>query len=462
MKLSRRPFLTLCGASMLSPLLIERMTSPAWAQDDGSDEIDPILAEVLQQEMAESLTEQLLPESDSEVTFLAASRGMGGIARRDKLLQLLTKFNKAYRAEGDGISTWPEDEKSLDYRHLAELGDRGGARTDTFVLNHRSLLRLSIANGYSPRLAGTRRVVFGLRGCRIVSGAGRHRSSVRLVEATPNHFDRRCVIGVWDRRRRTVAVFEGSTVPNRVQVELHWLWAQYQREGRRVDNPGQWMTNLLPQGLYEYEVGTHLAGAMPRRRRQPGALRQVIAVPVLRAQNSASFTFDETWDYATKPVGDNIHASVYDDYFIGFSSQGCQTVLGNYKPKGLRANGPWRQFRRALNLLAIDRNTQTTGNDCERYPYLLTTGREARLHASARPQAEAAGLRRVRYGSQGPHVLAVQRLLARRDLMTSEPSGLFDRDSVVGWIEFQKQNDLPADAVVTASIARQFSLPNWT
>ena len=449
--MSRRPFLALAGATVIAP-----WSRSAFAQDDSDD---PELDEILDQELAESLTEALPPGPVTEIGFVAATRRLQTVNKRDKLRVLLKKLQRSYRAKGDRISTWPKDDQSVDYRHLAALGAQGAFRRRAFRIDHRVLERLATANGYIGRVHRSPKVIFGLRGCRLAQPPGGHERRVKLVEARPNHFERRCVIGVWDRRRRTIAAFEGSTVPNRVQVELHWLWAEYERRGTPTGSPGLWMTNLLPQGLYEYEVGTHLDGAMPRARRQPGALRQVSVAPVLRARKSASYTFDEYWDYASEPVGDNIHASVYDDYFIKFSSQGCQTVAGHYRPRGFDPRGGWADFRRALDLLPIDKNTQTTGNDWERYPYLLSTGREARLHAGAR--RTPMNWTRVRFGSQGARALAVQQRLAREGLLNSRPDGDFGRDSTVALIEFQKKHGLPTDAVMTTELARRFNLPHW-
>ncbi|MEL7369301.1 MAG: peptidoglycan-binding domain-containing protein [Myxococcota bacterium] len=444
MELARRPFLALCGATVLGS-----GARRAWAEDV----TDPMLEELIEQELAESLAETLPPKPLDRGAFLAASRNLQTVNKRDKLRQLLIVLKREYAKRGDRISTWPADARSLDYRHLLALGSRAKHRTRPFTLTHTVLTRIAMANGYTDRIQKDRRVIFGLRGCRIVKSSDRN--TVRLVEAIPNHFERRCVLGVWDRRRRTVDVFEGSTVPNRVQVDLHWLWAEYERKGTPTNSPGLWMTNLLPQGLYEYEVGTHLEGAWPRARRQPGSLRQVDAVPVLRARNSASYTFDEHWDFAEKPVGDNIHASVYTDYFIGFSSQGCQTVAGNYRPRGFRARGEWASFRQALGLLNIDRNTQTTGNDHERFAYLLTTGREARLHATA-PRSIRAKMARARIGTRSKDVMAVQRVLAREGQLNQAPDGHFDRATAVALVEFQRQRGVPTDAVVTPEFIQQF------
>ncbi|MEM7674773.1 MAG: peptidoglycan-binding domain-containing protein [Myxococcota bacterium] len=447
MALARRPFLALCGAAMFGP-----DARRAFAQEA----VDPMLEELIEQELAESLNETLPPKPLERGAFLAASRNIQTINKRDKLRELLIILKREYEKKGDRISTWPADERSLDYRHLLALKGRARYSRKPFTLTHTILTRLASANGYMTRIQDDRRVIFGLRGCRIARATNAAQRSVRLVEAIPNHFERRCVLGVWDRRRRTVAVFEGSTVPNRVQVDLHWLWADYERRGTATKSPGLWMTNLLPQGLYEYDVGTHLEGAWPRSRRQPGSLRQVDAVPVLRARNSASYTFDEHWDYASKPVGDNIHASVYTDYFIGFSSQGCQTVAGNYRPRGYIDRGAWSSFRRALGLLSIDKNTQTTGNDHERFAYMLTTGREARLHATA-PRSVRATLTRARIGTRGREVMAVQRVLARQGLLDRAPNGHLDRSTAVALIEFQRLRGVPTDAVITPEFIRAFT-----
>lgn len=64
--------------------------------------------------------------------------------------------------------------------------------------------------------SGQDQVLFGLRGCKIVSGAseGAFVNSVQLSEDLPDHFLFLCVLGVWKRSARQIAVLTGSTVPN--------------------------------------------------------------------------------------------------------------------------------------------------------------------------------------------------------------------------------------------------------
>ncbi len=446
--MQRRTFVTMVGATALTPLGVRE----AWARLSRG-----ALNTMVAQELAESLSEPV-PLGRRFATYAEAVRN-GRPQRKERAIRrLLPQLERRVTRRRDRINPWPIDAQSIDYRHLLELGQLGRPKPDVFILNHGALLALSKANGFEERLQESRKVVFGLRGCVVVEAGSGPQWKVKLKEATPNHVDRRCVIGVWDRFDATVAVFEGSTVPDRVQVELHRRYARFAAKKTTTD-PGIWRASLLPQGLYEYRLGTHLEGAPPELQ-QPRSLLLNRPAPVLRAQTSLSYTIDEYWDYARYAVGHNIHASMYLTDFLEFSSAGSQTVYGRYWPPGRRATGPWGHFRRALGIDDIQDTPDATPEVTE-FPYLLTTGREARLHAQASRRADRSPFIRVRYGCRGPRALAAQQLLKDAGLLRSAVDGAFGRDSAVALLEYQKRQRLPRDGVITPSLAQRMNLRDW-
>ena len=444
--------MTVAGATAIAPLV----SRSAWATLSRAER-----AAVIRQALAESLTEPMLLPDRSFASYERALQRARPSARQRAASRTLRLLERRFAERRGRMSTWPDDDKSIDYRHLLSLGSTGSASPAIFTLNHGTLARIAEANAYTPRLQEFRRVMFGLRGCEIVEASGTYQPTVRLKESTPDHFGRRCVIGIWDRFDARIAVFSGSTVPNRLHVELHRQYARWRkasRDGRRrtqVTDPGVWRTHLLPQGLYDYRVGTHLPQADTSR--QPGALMLAKPAPVLRAASGLSYTHTEQWDYLDYPPGNGIHASVYLTDFLKFSSAGSQTVYGRYLPAGRRATGPWGHFRNALELEPIDPATGRTAGNGQEIPYMLTTGREARVHAFSL-RRDITPLLRLRYGSRGPRAEAAQRALAGLGLLKSDVDGKFGRDSAVAVLELQRKRGLPRDAVITPELRRALGI----
>ena len=427
--------MTMCGATALSSFT----ATPAWAKIGRG-----VMAVMLERELAESASEHLHVGSELSWAQAEALHSIG--AKTRALRAALIRIERNVRARGDRINPWPKDADSVDYRHLLALGRPSRYSRRTFTLNHGVLQKLAQANGYDGRLAESAKVAFGLRGCQIVEAGSGPQPTVRLREARPNHVDRRCVIGVWDRFNATVAVYEGSTVPSRIHLELHRA------------QPNQWPCHLLPQGLHEFVGGTHLERA-PAHLRQPGALLQAKACPVLRPRGDLALTHQGSWDAAVRPIGNAIHASVYLTDFIKFSSQGAQTVYGRYWPQGRRPTGPWAYFRAALGLEDVDLAAQNSPSDGQTFPYLLCTGREARLHATG--ARDPSPMRRVRYGTWGAHAEQAQTALRRLGLLKSPVDGKFGRDSMVALLALQKRRRQPRDAVITPTLAQQLKLKDW-
>lgn len=469
---SRRSFIQLASSASVTAALAGRR---AFAQEAGAGVAPLTLDEIIEQELIQSEVEPTIDPITGEIATYREANWEERRRKKSPLLRLTIADVKAdYEANGaDAVSTWPADEDSIDYAHLLELGARGRLSTASFRLTHDGLTRLAGANGYLEAIAGQCKIVLGLRGCRMlepsVDSNGRLRPPV-LIESTPDNLTMQCLIAVWDRAMKTVHVFNGSTVPNRIQVELYVLYNEYKacREVRGTDgscpeivNPGEWKTNLLPQGLYHYQVGTHL-GSRARDRQHSGALRQVSVCPVLRAASRPAFTYREFWDTPNGPVFDNVHASVYDHQFPYFSSQGCQTVSGGYNPRGQTAFGEWAAFQKALGLSSPDPITNRTLQDGQDVFYLLTTGREARIHAEADPNISPEALYRVRYGSRGPRAESVQQLLIDTGHLLGQADGVFGNASARGLLSLQQNNTrMRTDGVFSATDAQGRLMAGW-
>lgn len=342
---------------------------------------------------------------------------------------------------------WSSDEDSSEYSHL---GPDAVGPDHTFALSHDSLEWLAARNHFALE-ADAKKIVFGLRGCTIGSGdpdSGWVRTAA-LKTTRPNHEDMNCLIGVWDRVRTRVRVFQGSTVP-----QAAYLYKQMKRQSG---------ANLMPCGLYAYEVGTHALSS--RKHRQIGALRLIGywnpeekkasgPIVVLRSLNDLVFTprdAFEVWD--TCNPNDNIHSttwSVTGRWQDGpmspdkaqFSSAGCQVVRGTYEMDASRKFKPlptdqWKAFREALGMTTLSAtSTDPLPEYGDHYHYMLLTGDEAAL-ADTAAKREASSYECVRFGSSGEAVKLVQGELG------IGADGLFGPGSVRKLIEAQITAGVP-------------------
>ena len=259
-----------------------------------------------------------------------------------------------------------------DYRHL----DIAFADED-FELKPEDLELIIKANWFEPTREH-KRILFGLRGTMLASGSSAAGSSLKLRLTRPNHREFRCVIGVYDTNAGTLSAFVGSTVPWYASVHAYYAGGDRQ--------------NMLPTGCYPYFVGAH-----GKRGEIPGCFRlgkghadeQQETVAVLRTLDDV--TYDTSDEFDPSIPHDNLHPAFGT---TTFSSQGCQTVRGNY---GNGHTGEWAQFRKAVGL--SDR-----GDNGKRFDYVLVTGAEASIATKLRgadPAVVLARLTRLRHGSRG-------------------------------------------------------------
>jgi N-acetylmuramoyl-L-alanine amidase len=312
------------------------------------------------------------------------------------------------------------DNVSPDYRHLGASGV-----SQSFDFTADMLERLCQLNGFNPNLKDDenddREVIFALRGCTIVgaTASGEEKnafvSTLKLSEDLPDHQKPHCVIGVWRRAARQLAAFVGSTVP-------YWGSMEKFRQGGPA-------SNMLLTGRHLYTVGTHRGGSNLEIK---GALLQQGPVVVVRTFDDLSYETTDTFEVGN--VGDNIHPSRFPLPTDRYSSQGCLTVPGTYDLKHEKYTGLWSRFRGALGLNPA---SPKGSEDGRRFVCILLTGREARLIS----QNANAPLKRLRFGSQGADVTALQNALIKSGHFKGKVSGKMEPSTTIAYINWQRAQE---------------------
>lgn len=333
-----------------------------------------------------------------------------------------------------------------DFAHLAEISSEGrglGFDSRPFKVDHDALALFCALNDIAPD--GTERVLFGLRGADLDPPEGKSHQPLALLghvaEARFDHDVRRCVLGVWDRQAREVALFEGSTVPNRTNMKKQIG----QADGDRILAS---TCNMLPTGRYRYVCGAH-------RKTLNGAFVMAEKVVVLRSCNDMRYGLDDIWD-ACRP-GDNIHPAFRGSGVRTFSSAGCQTVAGD--GDGGSHTGDWAAFRKAAGLLRSGK-----ADHGRRFDYLLLTAREMRLMrflldrcggmpGAADIAALAAHYGRLRFGASGLRVAALQKALG------AGQDGTFGPQTAMALIAAQRRLGRASDGLCTPDLAAALGLP---
>ncbi len=334
---------------------------------------------------------------------------------------------------------WAVDRQAPDYLGLA--GDPASA--DSFRITAETLFRHAALNGFAlpPKTAWPQRgpgLLFGLRGCSLVSPVAAFGPSLELRESTPNHQTFQCTLGIL-RPDGTLAGFPASTVCN-----ADYMYVQTKLASGKY-------ANLLPTGVHGYKVGTHRASSLNPL---PVALLQQRQVMVLRTRkvddNKMQFRASDDWDGPLLPC-DNIHVAYGDDnrrYPLKFDSAGCQVIPGYFREG--KMTGPWAEFCRALGTVGADYVPDTSRNDdVGQYTYMLLTGREARLLTTDKPEA---ALKRLRFGSSGPAVIALRAKLLLR------AGDRFDANVQAALIKWQQDQYPRATGILTPAEAAELGV----
>lgn len=303
---------------------------------------------------------------------------------------------------------WRDD---MDRSHLAgihavaTLLDRpADDRARRFDLTPEVLANLLSVNDISPIEAQWRMdatlVLFALRGCTVVDPAqvGLRLEAAGLSVAELDHQSPCCVLGVWHRAENYIAVFSGSTVPNRYALRLQA--AAFVRAG--AGGPVWRIANILPTGRHEFTVGAH-GGWQPAALRSAGLSGAATIQPALRSSTGRLAWRDLTLDAGA--VLDNIHPAVTpaDAHGAAFSSEGCLTLAEREPPARWSARPPdWKTFS------AMAEVRRRPSRERRIHSLALLTGADAWLGAQGAPAP------RLRYGSKGPRVATLRQAMAVR------------------------------------------------
>lgn len=341
--------------------------------------------------------------------------------------------------------TWRED---MDHAHLAGLATAASLLdrpeddpARQFVLTPGGLAALLSANSFAPVVSRDRMdetvVLFALRGCTVAdpTQVGRPLEAVELTVSGLDYLTPRCVLGVWRRTEERIAVFAGSTVPNR-----HALGLQAAAFARGEGRGQVWrIANVLPTGRHEYTVGSH-GGWQPAALRSADLAGRATIQPAMRSSSGSLAWRDLTLDPGV--VLDNLHpalAPASDRYGAEFSSEGCLTLAEREPPARWSARPPdWQAFSTLGDLTPRPRRARRI------HSLALLTGAEAWLAA----QGEAAV--RLRYGSRGPAVTAL------RETLRLPGGAVFDMPVLQRWLASGAAgpvafavDDPPGEAVVS-------------
>lgn len=366
----------------------------------------------------------------------------------DKALRNHIRSERVLPAIASGAlkATEVPDTESADYVHVSEF-----ASDEIFALTHDVMQSIFDANSFEHALTTglssfaphQSRVIFGLRGCGIVDRAqlAKPLKTISLKETKIDHLNMRCIIGVWDRQNQTVSAHEGSTAPHLSYMQIYRAYLHLKgdivvndaaispedkiKEEDRSKWLSNWRTNQLGQGLHLMSFGSH-AG-------RPSLLTQHKDWfgPVKRARNDLGYRYSD-WDVSSGRVVDNIHPAWSFDG-INYASAGCNCIHGG--------GGRWPYWGQISNFL---RELAGASDPQGTFAYAIVTGREARLHAQNPGEPS---LRRLRFGSSGQEVLALQE--SGNLLANVASNGLFDRSMHYAVVEMQQFDGVATDGIVS-------------
>ena len=306
-----------------------------------------------------------------------------------------------------------------------------------FTLTHDVLVRICERNRFPVPTADM--VFAGLRGAVMKAPLVNDlATAVELEVVDVDYLKPRCTILQWRPGDRLVAAFPGSTVPHRSAID-----------------PARSETfNQIFTGFYAgaFKRGHHHQLPSPTAHEAFVEAREFM---ILRTADDT--TFDATTDQAMKDFpSDNLHAAwcSLDNPAGKYASVGCQVVVGF--PETLdhqkHASGPWKTFK--------DRG-YAAGPTV--FDYLLVEGREAAMTAGPTASGAVDGSRRLRFGSQGPEVSALQTALVGTGDFLGRPDGDFGPQTILALIAFQRRvlagTGSRADGIADAEVFAALKLP---
>jgi hypothetical protein len=291
--------------------------------------------------------------------------------------------------------------------------------TITFTSAHlKKLLQLNFYNFSENKF-----MVFGIRGALPAGLEFSILKEAHTIEASePNYLTPHCCIGIWNPTDGKIALFPGSTVPN-----LKYIKKQQQGLAR---------ANCMMSGYYSYyEKGFHY----PRPESAHKALRLATNIALRRSTDDLNYSNTDPVEVGNP--SDNIHAAYCNEINGGYSSAGCQVIVGQPKCAARGTNSEntayWKSFYDIIYGQA----------DQLKFDYALFRFADAEAVAlySAHPMQT-----RLRFGSKGNTVTSLQQKLTAAGYYHTSIDGDFGRNTLRAVLEYQtaKFGLAEADGVV--------------
>jgi len=252
-------------------------------------------------------------------------------------------------------------------------------------------------------------VFLGFRGCLPPNPADQtFAASHSLSLASINYLNPRCTLVQWLPGEETFAVFPASTVPHQKYIQSAF------------SNGGQGANELLTGYYTDFRKGRHKGFKSTGHE----AFVQTNNRPYRRTVDN--LTYDPLDRVEMDNPGDNLHCGWFGGLDAGYSSAGCQVVMG-FPQCAQRSDepntGPWKVFHDE----AYKRDQQSFG-------YALLNGTEVqRLVLSG-----AGGMERVRFGSEGERTSRVQTALKEKGYYEGDVEGQFGLRSLRALLNFQE------------------------
>jgi hypothetical protein len=298
----------------------------------------------------------------------------------------------------------------------------------TFAISHDLLMDLFAVNQFT--LPSLEMIFIGLRGAVVSDPNDNTFKQQPMLNVTDiDYIHPRCTIMQWRPASRDIATFPASTVPNQINIQ------------KSLD--GGEKANCLVTGFFkDYRKGIHKDGKPTGH----PAFRQNAPRPIQRTRDDIDFDRDDRIEYENP--NDNIHCGWFQSLSSSnFASAGCQVIMGFPKcerPGRDKNVGPWKVFHD---------NAYRIGQDS--FPYALVNGQEAFGLTN-----NGAKTPKLRFGSSGPKVEALQLALKGQNFYDGRIDGDFGEITMTAVIRFQQQrfgND-DADGIVGRITAEELGI----
>lgn len=276
-------------------------------------------------------------------------------------------------------------------------------------------------------------VFFGIRGALPYNPDNyAFEESRSIVITSVNYTSFRCTLGQWNLKTGKVAIYPGSTVPGIKNIRA------------AISKKGMGTNQMLPGFYDDVKKGWHQGGSAKFGH---SAFRQTRERPVRRSATDAIFTEDDLLTYEIQH--DNIHSgfrtSVQDNLN---ASHGCQIIVGMPDCEVYKASGGFKAFKEAAYAVKGQ----------EYFCYMLLNAKDYERVDMAMKDPFP---RRLRYGSAGEAVKALQGALADANMMEDdefEETSIFDIPTFKAVINYQKKNKLVTDGVVGKGTAAMLGI----